>query len=72
MISTEGDLIDALGGNRPVGVMLFVKENTVCGWRKRGFPPWTHGALKRAARARRLQVDDSMFEIRRPGSQRAA
>jgi hypothetical protein len=70
MVTTEGELIDRLGGNTAVADRLGVRHNTVSGWRSRGFPPWATVSLREAAEAAGIVAAPALFEIKRP--QRAA
>lgn len=64
MISTPSDLIDVLGGNRPVATLFGVRQNTVSTWRQRGFPAWACARLRAEAQAGALRFDESLFDIK--------
>lgn len=66
MVSTESDLIDALGGTNAVAALCEVKHNTVSSWRTRGFPPWAIGRLQTESAERGIDAAPTLFEIRRP------
>ena len=65
--STPNELIDALGGNSPVGEALGVTGQAVSNWRVRGFPAWACSRLQQAADAASVQYDEGLFETRARG-----
>ena len=70
--ATVADVIDGLGGNRPVAEALGLRENTVSTWRVRGLPAWVRGDLRTMAEAAGISFDESIFGPRRHAAAKAA
>ena len=62
---TASELIDALGGNKPVSEMMQVRRSAVSNWRKFGqLPPRLYLKFEDACRARGVKCPRELFEAR--------
>lgn len=71
MITRTTDLIDKLGGTSVVADMLGVGPSAVSNYRETGFPGWTHLAIVKECRRRRIQFAPELFERRHKGATNA-
>jgi hypothetical protein len=71
-LRTADEVIDALGGTAAVALFLEVGSSTVCNWRSRGFPAWTHMPLLRECEKRGMAPDKALFAVRVPGRRAGA
>lgn len=61
-LRTTTEVIDALGGNIPVGVLTDARPKTVSMWRTFGKFPWrTQMAISRALNARGLSAPENLW-----------
>lgn len=66
-------VMDALGGNGPVGDLTGAKASTVSMWRKsQSFPTNTYLLMTEALRARGFQAPASLWGMKQPDEQESA
>jgi hypothetical protein len=66
-LSTASEIIDALGGNRPVADLTLSKPNAVSNWRNFGtFPPKTYFAITEALRAIGKTAPVTLWRMKMP------
>lgn len=65
-ITTIPDLVEAFGGTSQLAAWAFVRPSAVSNWIERGsIPPGLHMRLYREGQQRGLDIEDSVFGIRR-------
>lgn len=72
-LTTFDEVMDALGGNGPVGDLVGAKASTVSMWRKaQSFPANTYLAMTEAMKARGVSAPASLWGMKMPDEQESA
>ena len=66
-LQTAADVIEALGGNKPVGALTNTRPKTVSMWRRNGLPPETYLALSSALARIGIHAPPSLWKQRGVG-----